>query len=315
MPSAGKEGLSSLIRRFIHRQKLKNYAPRYIELTGIHLRDFASYLEEQGLRDIRSVTKENLLTYIHFLGHDFRLRRGGALSEYAVYSRWRSILLFFAFLTKESLLLYNPSIAIERPNAGLSHPRQPLTVEEVERLLSQPDMKTKTGIRDRAILELLYSTGIRRGEMLGLKLFDVDLHDGTLRIRNAKFCKERVVPLGEHAAYYLTYYLDLARNCFVKNDSRENTLFVTCFGRPLDSQALQVTMKKHIDRSGIKKKISLHVLRHSFATHLLEGGADIFSIQELLGHKRVGTTQMYAKASLENLKEVHRNCHPRGKRV
>jgi integrase/recombinase XerD len=315
MSSTGKEGLLSLIRRFIHRRKLRNYAPRYIELTEIHLRDFASYLKGQRLREIRSVSKENLVMYIHFLRDDFRLRRGGALSEYAVYSRWRSILLFFAFLTQEGFLLYNPTLTIERPHPYIHHPRQPLTVEEVELLLSQPDMKTKTGIRDRAILELFYSTGIRRGELLGLDLFDVDLHDTTLRIRNAKFCKERVVPLGEHAAYYLTHYLDQVRSCFVRKDSRIDALFVTCIGTPLDSQTLQVAMKKHIDRSGIKKKISLHVLRHSFATHLLEGGADIFSIQELLGHKKVETTQIYAKASLENLKEVHRNCHPRGKRV
>lgn len=315
MSSTGKERICSLIRRFIHHLKLKNYSLRYIELIEAHLRDFASYMKENGSYEINSVTKENLLVYIRFLKDDFTLPRWGALSDYAVYSRWRSVLLFFAFLTREGFLLYNPTLTIERPGACLPHQRQPLTVKEVECLLLQPDMKTKTGIRDRAILELFYSAGIRRGELLGLEIFDVDLKEKTVRIRNAKFCRERIVPFGDEAAFYLKKYLHEVRNSFVKNESRKKALFLSCIGTPLESNTLQVTMKKHMDRSGINKKISIHVLRHSFATHLLEGGADIFSIQELLGHKKVETTQIYAKASLESLKEVHRNCHPRGKSV
>lgn len=315
MSSTGEEGLYRLIGRFIHHRRLRNYAPRYIGLTEIHLHDCASWLKEQGFCDIRSVTKEDLLAYLHFLRNDFRLRRGKALSGSAVYSRWRSILLFFAFLTKEDVLLYNPTLSIERPEAHTHSPRQPLTTREVELLLMQPDMKTKAGIRDRAILELFYSTGIRRGELLGLDLFDVDLCDRTLRIRKAKFCRERVVPLGAQAAYHLGKYLDEVRGSFVKKGSRGSALFLACTGTPLSSQTLQATMKRHMDNSGIRKRISLHMLRHSFATHLLEGGADIFSIQELLGHKKVETTQLYAKTSSGSLGDVHRNCHPRGKRV
>lgn len=317
MSSTKKDGIYSLIGKFLHHLKLSNYAPGTIAYTKIYLRDFAFYLEERGLYEIRNLTKDELQKYLHYLTHEYqpqRKKKGQKLADSSVYSRWGRLLLFFNYLTTIGEILYNPALRIDRPRVDFRKGKTPMTLREVNRLLSLPDLGTRTGLRDRAILEVFYATGIRRGELLGLEIFDVDIAESTLRIQKAKGRKERIVPLGEEASYYIAKYLHEARK-FLCRDPSQNSLFLTQHGTPVDSGLLQWIVERYVSRSRIKKKVTPHILRHTFSSHMLEGGADIFTIKELLGHVRVETTQIYTNAAIKNLKEVHRNCHPRGKRV
>jgi integrase/recombinase XerD len=235
------------------------------------------------------------------------------LSDYAIHCRFGSLFVFFTYLVKERRMLYNPLATIDPPQGGPLKKRVPLTFDEMECLLSQPDVKTLTGLRDRAILEVLYATGARKGELLGLELFDVDLSEKTLRIRNTKFCVERLVPLGAVASFYLKSYLHAVRPQWCKNASQKS-LFLSHMGALLSAGEIHDIVKKYAELAGIQKKVSPHVIRHTCAKHMLEGGGDIFSIKEQLGHRKVETTQVYAQVSPSNLKDVHRNCHPREKR-
>jgi integrase/recombinase XerD len=314
MPSPGKDGLFVLIRAFIHHRTVNNYAPKSTALAESHLWDFALYCEDRGIADPRALTKDDILAYLSFLKNNFVPRRGGRLSAYAIHCRFGTLAVFFAHLVKERRLLFNPLAAIDLPRTGLLRRREALTVAEMESLLSQPDLKTATGLRDRAILEVLYATGIRRGELLGLELFDVDVGAHTLRIRTTKYRTERIVPLGTVAARYLTRYLHEVRPRWCANPA-EKSLFLNERGIPLCANELHDLVKMYAEISGIQKKVSPHIIRHSCATHMLEGGADLFSIREQLGHRKVETTQLYAHVSPANLKNVHRHCHPRGKKV
>jgi len=314
MPSPGKDGLFALIRAFIHHRKVNNYAPKSTALAESHLRDFALYCEDRVITDPRALTKDHVLAYLAFLKNHFVPRRGGHLSAHAIHCRFGTLSVFFTHLVKERRLLLNPLAAIDLPTREIPRGRVALTVVEMESLLSRPDLKTPTGLRDRAILEVLYATGIRRGELLGLELFDVDVGAHTLRIRTTKYRVERIVPLGTVAARYLTRYLHEARPRWCANPA-EKSLFLNERGVPLYAQELYDLVKTYAARAGIKKKVSPHVIRHSCATHMLEGGADLFSIREQLGHRKVETTQLYAQVTSLSLKDVHRHCHPRGKKV
>jgi len=314
MPSPGKDGLFVLIRAFIHHRRVNNYALKSTALAESHLRDFALYCEDRGIADPRALTKDHFLAYLSFLKNDFVPRRGGRLSAYTIHCRFGTLAVFFAHLVKERRLLLNPLAAIDLPTREIPRGRVALTVAEMESLLSRPDLKTLTGLRDRAILEVLYATGIRRGELLGLMLFDVDVSATIMRIRTTKYRAERVVPMGTVAARYLTHYLHEVRSQWCR-DPAEKSLFLNDQGIPLCAHELHDLVKMYAERSGIQKKVSPHIIRHSCATHMLEGGADIFSIKEQLGHRKVETTQLYAHVSPANLKDVHRHCHPRGKKV
>ncbi len=243
------------------------------------------------------------------------------LREATVRSRWEVTAVFFKFLVNNGYLLYDPVAAIERPIVTSRGERKPLTLCEVEALLSQPDLKKKTGLRDRAILEVLYSTGMRRGELLRLEIFDVDLNEKTLRIRKTKgltekrYYKERIVPLGGQAACYLGRYLREVRNVWSEKNPGVKALFLGRFGCPLSASKLYENLRRYTERSGIQRRVTPHILRHTCASHLLDGGADIFSIQQILGHEKAETTQVYAKSSVLHLAAIHRNCHPRDKMV
>jgi integrase/recombinase XerD len=313
VPSPGKEGLSSLICRFLHHWRLKNHAPSYIAIAEHYLSDFACYLEGQGLYDIRSITKDDLASYLRSLKTRRRTGRKKLLAQSTIYTWWGIVRLFFQFLTSEGHLVYDPTPHIDRPGNGPKTTREPLPEEDIDALLSQPDIRQPIGLRDRALLELFYSTGIRSGELLALEIFDVDLVEKTVRIRKGKGSKERVLPLGAHAEWYLSTYLSDVRSRFSLRNPDEKTLFLSRNGRPLTHHALYIRFDRYKELSGIQSDVCPHILRHSCATHMLEGGADMFSLKELLGHSCVDTTQLYAKASPAHLKNVHRNCHPRGK--
>jgi len=313
MPSPGKEVLFSLIRSFLHHLDVLNYMPGTIKGRACCLEHFARYLDDQGIHDLRSVTRADLETYLCIIRKSFRSDRQKTMRDATVCDRWQAIRSFFRFLVKRGHLLFDPTDAIEPPRLTVRGERIPLTIAEMEALLSSPATKKEAGLRDRAILELLYATGIRRQELINLTLFDVDLAGRTLRIRG-KGRKERLVPLGETAARYLSRYLHRARPS-MNRARRKKALFIGKYGEPLAGHGVACIVAKYAARAGIERRVTPHLLRHTCASHLLEGGADLFMIQQLLGHAKAETTQIYAKTSLDTLKKVHRDCHPRGKTV
>lgn len=216
---------------------------------------------------------------------------------------------FYRFLAQENVLSADPSKLIDLPKVQLTLP-DVLSVEEVRRLLNAPQSRNPQGIRDAAMLEVLYAAGLRVSELVGLKLQDVHLDAGFVRVMG-KGSKERVVPIGQYAREKLLFYLGNGRNLLLKNRASP-FLFIARAGRPITRQGFWKLLRRYAEAAGLAKNITPHSLRHSFATHLLEGGADLRAVQVMLGHADIATTQIYTHVANDRLREVHRRFHPRG---
>lgn len=215
---------------------------------------------------------------------------------------------FYRFLSNEGRTESDPTVGMKTPKAWAELPSV-LSVKEVEKVLAQPDQRNKEGIRNKAMLELLYATGMRISELAGLKSSDLNLDVGYVRCFG-KGSKERIVPVGKQAIESVRAYLKKSRSHYVKGGDAH--LFVSRFGRGFTRQGLWKIVKKYALRACIKKDITPHTFRHSFATHLLEGGADLRSVQEMLGHASISTTQVYTHVDRSRLKKIHAKYHPRG---
>jgi integrase/recombinase XerD len=216
---------------------------------------------------------------------------------------------FYRYLVSEGRISGDPTTNIDAPKFLRRLP-QVLSPEEVLSILEAPDLSRPLGIRDRAILELLYATGARVSELLGLRVGDLNLRESMIRVLG-KGSKERVVPVGEEAKEFVSQYLKTVRP-HLGAASRSDRLFLSARGISLSRSALWNLVKRYAARAGVDKRVTPHTFRHSFATHLLEGGADLVVVQELLGHADISTTQIYTHVDREYLREIHRTCHPRG---
>ncbi len=216
---------------------------------------------------------------------------------------------FYRFLVQEKVLEYDPARLIDLPKSGLKLP-DVLSVAEIELLLNVPDTDTHLGKRNAAMLELLYAAGLRVSELVNLNFLDVNLEAGFARVLG-KGSKERVVPFGIHAKKKVQDYINVARPLLLK-DRVSRYLFVARAGKPMTRQGFWKLLKQYAQRSGIKKKITPHSIRHSFASHLLEGGADLRTVQVMLGHVDISTTQIYTHVAREHLRKIHAKYHPRG---
>jgi len=268
-------------------------------------RDIGSFIDycskEQDISDIVQVKRQDVLD---FLG--WQLKSG---KSYASLARALSALKsFFRFLEKEKYLVSNPTDNIESPQVVRRLPRV-LSVSEVEKLLDQPNPLTVRGIRDRAMLELMYATGLRVSELIALQVDDVNLAAGYVRCLG-KGRKERIVPVNQTSVFWVERYITRSRNQLVKNPL-ERTLFVNARGKKLSRQGFWKILNGYARQAGIEKEIHPHTLRHSFATHLLENGADLRAVQEMLGHADISTTQIYTHLTKSRLKEVYEKSHPR----
>jgi integrase/recombinase XerD len=244
--------------------------------------------------------EEDLIRFIH------RQSRAG-LSPRSMARVISSLKSFYRFLVLDGILKKNPAVNLSSPKTWLALPKF-LTVKEVESLLSQPEEETVRGIRDKAMLELLYATGLRATELVLLKIKDLNLEDGFL-LCLGKGGKERLVPIGESAVEAVRKYLDEARPKLLKQSSE--FLFVTQRGGAFTRQGFWKLLKGYARKAGLDLKISPHILRHSFATHLLERGADLRSVQLMLGHSQITTTQVYTHVSRKRLRRVYDKFHPR----
>jgi len=295
--------------------RVEGFSPRTVGSYRSHLGFFLTYLDrETDIEEITAVTPEVLHGYQTWLyGYTNDEGRGLAIATQA--ARLSVVRAFFRWLVKTDVLLYDPAGSLELPKRKGILPRSVLTKKEVTRLLAAPDTTTPLGLRDRAMLEVLYSTGIRNAELRAVQLYDLDLERGLLRINEGKNAKDRVVPLGEVACTWLREYLDEARPKLLAQDgTAEQTVFVSKSGRPLLPLGVIDRIRRLAKAAGIERPVTPHSMRHTFATHMLRGRADIRHIQAMLGHASVATTQIYTRVEVTDLKNVHKRCHPREKR-
>ena len=232
----------------------------------------------------------------------------GNLSIRSIARNLSALKMFFRFLVSDGKIKGNPARRLGVPKLPQRLP-EVLTVHEVEILLSQPVVSTHQGQRDKTMLELLYATGLRVSELVGLRVSNINLEAGYVRTMG-KGSKERMIPMGEKALESLRLYLSNGRIGLLKKRSSPY-LFINSRGRPLTRQGFWKIIKRYRTMAGIKKEITPHILRHSFATHLLEGGADLRSVQVMLGHADISTTQIYTHVTRERLKQIHEKYHPR----
>ncbi len=274
-----------------------------IKSYQLDLSKFSLFLEEQGISDIENVNQETIQL---FLAH---LRQTGYASSTT--SRMISTLKqFFIFMMKEEIVKKNPLTLIQGPKKAQRLP-QVLSMKEVEQLIQAPDTSTTWGLRDRTIIEVMYATGLRVSELTNLSLNELHLDLGFIQTVG-KGDKERLVPLGEEAEYWLQQYLDLVRPSFaLKGKQATTAVFLTERGKSFTRQGIWKNLKKYVPLANIDKNVSPHMLRHSFATHLLENGADLRIVQELLGHSDISTTQIYTHISKQRLQKVYRQYFPR----
>jgi integrase/recombinase XerD len=248
---------------------------------------------------------------LHHIEEYLSYCRSIGLSPRSVARKTSAIRSFFKFLTQEGILPANPASQLSAQKPGRPLPRV-LHMVQIQKILDAPDVSKPAGVRDRAILELIYSSGLRVSELVDLHRESVMANTGTLRV-TGKGSKERIVPVGEIALQWIQKYLAEARSQIDKGKPRK-WLFLSNRGSRMTRQTVWHLLKKYARRAGVHSKLSPHTLRHSFATHLIEGGADLRSVQEMLGHSSVATTQIYTHVSRKHLREVYLTSHPRGRK-
>lgn len=266
--------------------------------------DLNSYMKFITNLDIGALSKITKNDIINFM----LSQKDRGVSTNSIARCLAAVRVFHRFLARERILKNDPTALIDSPKLWRKIP-DTLSLNEVDRLIAQPDIRDRQGIRDKAILETLYATGMRVSEAVNLKADNVNLDIGFLRCIG-KGNKERVIPLGKKAIGSIQRYLKITRPRLLKNKESE-FLFLNRFGKKISRQSLWKIIKRYAQEARIKKSIKPHTLRHSFATHLLEGGADLRCVQEMLGHSNISTTQIYTHINKDRLKTIHRMFHPR----
>ncbi|HEY8085646.1 MAG TPA: site-specific tyrosine recombinase XerD [Methylophilaceae bacterium] len=296
-----KEAHHGLLDEFVDRLWLEEgLARNTLESYRNDLSQFTDWLEKRG-SELIAVTRSDLEGYLAYKNPHSKPRSIGRLIA--------SLRRFYRYLLRENLVSEDPTLQLDSPKLPRSLPKS-LTEEEVEALLNQPDQDQMLGLRDRAMLEMLYATGLRVSELVNIKVAEVSLSEGVVRA-TGKGSKTRLVPLGEESLDWITRYLKEARPQIL-NGQVSDSMFVTQRGGAMTRQAFWYLIKRHAKLAGIQKHLSPHVLRHAFATHLLNHGADLRVVQMLLGHADISTTQIYTHVARERLKSLHAMHHPRG---
>ena len=293
-----------------HQQWLRvhNFAPATIHKRGVYVRAFALWSLQRDLSRPAMISKAMLESYQRWL-YRYRKADGQPLAWSGQHLHLKELRAFFAWLVKMNHLAFSPAEGIDLPKQPKTLPKAILSEDEVERVLAQPDTTTPLGLRDRAIFETLYSTGIRRRELCGLRLDDVQVERRCLFVNQGKGRKDRYVPIGMRALLWIARYVEGTRSGLLL-DEKERTLFVTKAGEPLHPDTLTEYGRRYIQAAGINKPGSCHIYRHTMATLMHDAGADLTLIQVILGHEKTETTQIYARTSLKRLLDVHDQTHP-----
>ena len=265
------------------------------------LSGFAKYLESNHINNIANTRHSNVTDFMMY-------QKDRGLESSSISRHLAAIKAFYRFLVKERILREDPTSLLESPKLFKRIP-DVLSIQEIDSILNMPNLKDNKGIRDKAILEIMYATGMRVSEAADLRLGDLNMEVGFLRCRG-KGNKERIVPLGKKAIIAIRRYLENARKKLAKRSSSDN-VFLNRSGKRISRQSLWKIIKYYAKEAGIKKNIKPHTLRHSFATHLLERGAGLRAVQEMLGHADISTTQIYTHINKDRLKGIHQKYHPR----
>ena len=300
--------LAALMYEHLESLRIRAYSEHTIRNRLVHIRLFLEWCNQRGLAEPTDITRPVLERYQSYLFH-YRKKNGEPLTFRSQHTCLVPLRVWFKWMTRQNYILHNPASEIELPRLGRRLPKHVLTASEVEQVMMQPDLANPIGLRDRAILEVLYSTGMRRLEVIGLKLFDLDTERGTILIRQGKGKKDRFVPIGERAIAWLQKYTNEARPQIVVEPD-DGTVFLTAQGEPFSRDHLTAAVRQHVIAANIGKVGACHLFRHTMATLMHEGGADIRYIQAILGHEDLKTTQIYTQVAIRALKQVHEATHP-----
>jgi integrase/recombinase XerD len=283
------------------------YSTDTIRARRVAIRRFIAWCEERSLRDPKDLTKPILERYQRHLFYH-RKSDGRPMTLGSQLGCLAPLKTFFKWLTKENYILYNPASEITLPRPPKHLPRVILSLQEIEAILREAEPTNAQGLRDRAMLETLYSTGLRRMELPGLAVYDVDLTRRLVVVREGKGRRDRVVPIGERAAAWVEKYVLEARPQLLVAECE--ALFLTDYGEPMSPEYLSGQVRRYMHFAGVHKPGACHLFRHACATHMLENGADIRFIQAMLGHADLSTTQIYTHVSIDKLREIHDATHP-----
>ena len=264
---------------------------------------FISFLSDYKVSDPSEVTTDNIASF-------FKTLKNFGLTNTSSARYFSSLKGFFLFLQKNNYIVKNPIDKISAPKLSKKLPAV-LNVNEIEQILSKPDVNNNLGLRDKAILELLYACGTRVSELTNLKLSDLFLQDEVIRVFG-KGSKERLIPIGSSAIKWMEEYIKNSRSFLMKINKSGNYVFLNSRGTKLSRMGVWKIIDRYVKEADIKKEVHPHTFRHSFATHLLEGGADLRAVQEMLGHADISTTQIYTHIDRDYIKQVHKQFHPRG---
>jgi integrase/recombinase XerD len=292
------------LKEYLTHLKLeKNLSVNTVSSYKNDLTSFNSFLKDKNIDDPSNVTSEHISVF-------FKILKELGLSGTSSARYFSSLKGFFLFLLKNKYIVKNPIEKISAPKLSKKLPAV-LDVAEVEKILSQPIANNKLGLRDKAILELFYACGTRVSELINLKVNDLFLSDEIIRVLG-KGSKERLIPIGSSAIKWISDYLKSSRPLLMKKSKSENYLFLNSRSSKLSRMGIWKIIDRYVKEAGIEKEVHPHTFRHSFATHLLEGGADLRAVQEMLGHADISTTQIYTHIDRDYIKQVHKQYHPRG---
>jgi len=296
--------LNQFLQEYLAYLKLeKNLSEQSVSAYSSDISKFLKYIVEQNVTDLNNVSTEQISKY-------FEVMRDLGISSSSTSRYLSAVKGFFKYLSSQEYIEKDP---VEILSTRITERKLPsvLSFLEIEVLLQSPNVKEKLGLRDKAILELFYSCGLRVSELINLKISDLYFSDGVIRVLG-KGSKQRIIPIGSSAVKWITEYMKMVRPLLEKKMKSENIIFLNNRGTKLSRMGVWKIVDKYVKEAKIEKEFHPHTFRHSFATHLLEGGADLRAVQEMLGHADISTTQIYTHIDREFVKQMHRDFHPRG---
>jgi integrase/recombinase XerD len=296
--------MEMFLKEYLAHIKLeKNLSKNTVSSYKNDITAFISYLKSRGIEDPSIILSNDI-------GGFFKTIKELGLSGSSSARYFSSLKGFFLYLLKNNYIIKNPIEKITAPKIAKRLPGV-LDVNEIDKILSTPDVKEKLGLRDKAILELFYACGTRVSELIDLKVNDLFFDDEIIRVFG-KGSKERLIPIGSSAIKWVGEYLKKSRPLLMKKSKSENNLFLNSRGSKFSRMGVWKIIDRYVKEAGIEKEVHPHTFRHSFATHLLEGGADLRAVQEMLGHADISTTQIYTHVDRDYIKQIHKQYHPRG---
>lgn len=311
--SGDPQGMVALMEQFFEWMRIRNYSEQTVETRRKQLGYFIDWAAARGVTRPAEVTKPIVERYQRFLYH-YRKENGDALTFQTQNARLVPIRAWFKWMARKNHVLYNPAADIDLARAEHRLPKHVLTASEAEQVINQTNVSQRLGIRDRAILETFYSTGMRRRELTSLHPYDLDTGRGTVVVRQGKGKKDRMIPIGERALAWIERYVVEVRPGLLVGEQAGDVLFLTHLGKPFIPDQMTQLVRHYVTAADMGKQGSCHLFRHTMATLMLENGADIRHIQAMLGHASLETTQIYTRVSIRKLKEVHTATHPARKR-